>query len=112
MRVKEKPEFVWRMQQPNQGRKYNLFPSKSHEKLLITGSIAKKKDNFGREIAAAMAAIGVASKEKAPQSKAAQSPKEQKLERRRKPSATDLGLMAAIQEASLDSRKDFSCPFH
>lgn len=109
MRVREQPDYAWRMHQPNQGRKYNLFPSKSHEKLLITGSIEEKKDNFGRELAAAMAAIGVTPKEKPHPARAAASPKEQKLERRKKPSVTDLGLMAAIHEASMDSRKKPSC---
>lgn len=104
--MKEQPEYVWRMHQPNHDRKYNLFPSKSHEKLLVTGSIANKKDNFGRELAAAMAAIGVTSKEKPQHSRAAASPKEQKLGRRKKPSVTDLRLMAAIHEASMDSRKN------
>lgn len=109
MKVNEQPEYVWRMHQPNQGRRYNIFPSKSHEKLLITGSIANKKDNFGRELAAAMAAIGGTSKEKPQHSRAVASPKEQKLERRRKPSVTNLRLMAAIHEASMDSRKNTKC---
>lgn len=107
MKVEEQPKFVWRMHQPSRSRKYNLFPSKSHEKLLITGPIlppTQKKDNFGSELAAAMASIGQP-KEKAQPPRAAASPKEQKTERRKKPSVTDLGFMAAIHEASMDSRE-------
>lgn len=75
---------------------------------MITGPIAKKKDNSGPELTAAMAAIGSA-REKPQQPRAAPFPKEQKLERRKKPSVTDLRFMAAIHEASMDSRKKDAC---
>lgn len=107
MKVEEQPKFVWRMHQPSRSRKYNLFPSKSHEKLLITGPViptTQKKDNFGSDPAAAMTSIGQP-KEKPQPLRTAASPTEQKLERRKKPSVTDLGFMAAINEASMDSRE-------
>ena len=106
MKVEEQPKFVWRMHQPSRSRKYNLFPSKSHEKLLMTGPIiptTQKKDNFGSELSAAVTSIGQP-KDKPQPPRTAASPKEQKLERRKKPSVTDLGFMAAIHEASMDSR--------
>lgn len=53
---RDQPRFMWRMHQPSQTKKYNLFPHKSHEKLSITTPILGR--SFGREVSAAMAKVG------------------------------------------------------
>ncbi|KFX97029.1 hypothetical protein V490_03014 [Pseudogymnoascus sp. VKM F-3557] len=113
---KEKDKYVWRMHQPAQLPKYQLFPSSSQEKLAITTSLGRKTPEFGRKTpefgrntpdldqtaSTAMAAKGNAVEGPSPIS-ATGLKREPSLGRRRKPSVTDLGHMATVQEVAMDS---------
>jgi hypothetical protein len=106
------------MHQPAQLPKYQLFPSSSQEKLAITTSLGRKTPEFGRKTpefgrntpdldqtaSTAMAAKGNAVEGPSPIS-ATGLKREPSLGRRRKPSVTDLGHMATVQEVAMDSRK-------
>lgn len=57
---KEKEKYVWRMHQPPQTTRYQLFPSISQEKLTITTTIGRKSPELDPALAIAMATIGLA----------------------------------------------------
>lgn len=99
---KGKEKFIWRLQQPSETRKYQLFPAK--DKLL---SITSGRNSPDPEQAFAIAMgnsnnssdrpiIGAAMRLKA---------KEISLLRRRKPSLSELGPMTTVQEIAMDSRE-------
>jgi hypothetical protein len=100
---KGKERFIWRMHQPSETRKYQLFPAK--DKLCITAG--RNSPDPEKAFALAMSQsssvpdrpfIGTAMRMKT---------KEQSLLRRRKPSVSDLGPMTTVQEIAMDSRKSF-----
>ncbi|KFY39918.1 hypothetical protein V494_03752 [Pseudogymnoascus sp. VKM F-4513 (FW-928)] len=120
---KEKDKYVWRMHQPSQPPRYQLFPSSSQEKLGITTALGRKTPEFGRNtpelgrntpelgrntpeldqtLPNAMAAKGSAAEGPSPTSGPSLK-REPSLGRRRKPSVTDLGHMATVQEVAMDS---------
>lgn len=99
---KGKEKFVWRLQQPPETRKYQLFPAK--DKLL---SITSGRNSPDPEQAFAIAmgtsnngcdrpVVGTAMRLKA---------KEISLLRRRKPSLSEMGPMTTVQEIAMDSRE-------
>lgn len=93
------------MHQPSQQPRYQLFPSSSQEKLAITTTaLGRKTPELDQTLPIAMAAKGNAVE--GPSPTAGTGPKrEPSLGRRRKPSVTDLGHMATVQEVAMDSRK-------
>ncbi|TGO10771.1 hypothetical protein BTUL_0126g00250 [Botrytis tulipae] len=83
--MEEKEKHIWRMHQPSEApRKYSIFPSK--DKLLI-----------GSERQSPESSLSLALGEK----HNVQKPKE--LNKRRKPSVTELGPMTTVHEVSMDS---------
>src|SRR5271156_4337300 len=98
---KGKDKFIWRMHQPSETRKYQLFPAK--DKLSITPgrNSPDPEQAFALAMSHSSSApdrpfIGTAMRTKI---------KEQSLLRRRKPSVSDLGPMTTVQEIAMDSRK-------
>lgn len=90
--TEEKEKYIWRMHQPSEApRKYSIFPSK--EKLSI--SSGRQSPNVDSE-----------STSTSGEKQNIQKPKE--LNKRRKPSLTELGFMTTVHEAAMDSRKFFS----
>ena len=92
------------MHQPTQPPKYQLFPSTSQEKLSSTTTIGRRSPELDQALAFTMATMGNTVDRPSPPS-IARLKKEPSLTRRRKPSVTDLGLMATVQEFAMDSRK-------
>ncbi len=105
MECTEEPKFVWRMHKPSQARKYHLFPSRSQERLTITTPLAKRKDDSAHDVNAATAAAELKIDTSTECNDYYKTDKQRTLERRKKPSVTGLSYMAAIHEASMDSRK-------
>jgi hypothetical protein len=93
----EEKKHVWRMHQPSEPRKFQLFPSK--EKLSITAG-RKSPDSDS------VLSMGQNEKDRSLLSTAIRSikPKEQTLIRRRKVSVPELGPMTTVQEIAMDSR--------
>ncbi|KFY87784.1 hypothetical protein V500_06757 [Pseudogymnoascus sp. VKM F-4518 (FW-2643)] len=98
---KEKDKYVWRMHQPSQQPRYQLFPSSSQEKLAITTALGRKTPELD-QTPNAMAAKGNAVEGPSPTAGTGLK-REPSLGRRRKPSVTDLGHMATVQEVAMDS---------
>ncbi|ELR04034.1 hypothetical protein GMDG_06545 [Pseudogymnoascus destructans 20631-21] len=97
---KEKDKYVWRMHQPSQPPRYQLFPSSSQEKLAITTSLGRKTPELDQTLPNATTAKGNAAEGPSPTNGLKREPN---LGRRRKPSVTDLGHMATVQEVAMDS---------
>src|ERR1700728_3543139 len=100
---KGKERFIWRMHQPSETRKYQLFPAK--DKLSITPGRNSPDPEQAFALAMSQSStvpdrpfIGTTMRVKI---------KEQSLLRRRKPSVSDLGLMTTVQEIAMDSRESF-----
>lgn len=89
--TEDKEKFVWRMHQPTETRKYQLFPAK--DKLSITAQ--KSQEDMSEK---AQVILGTSSRGKV---------KEQTLVRRRKVSVPELGPspMTTVQEIAMDSRE-------
>lgn len=98
--TEEKEKYVWRMHQPTESRKYQLFPAK--EKLSITaGRRSPDSETAATGQVAEKVSLGGGLRQK---------PKEQTLVRRRKVSVPELGPMTTVQEIAMDSRKsDINC---
>jgi hypothetical protein len=89
----EKDVYVWRMHQPSESRKYQLFPAA--DKLLITvGRTNPDPEAMGQGEKGASTAGAMRPK-----------PKEPSLIRRRKVSVPELGPMTTVQEVAMDSRE-------
>ncbi|KAB8294820.1 hypothetical protein EYC80_006781 [Monilinia laxa] len=85
--TEEKEKYIWRMHQPSEApRKYSIFPSK--EKLSI--SSGRRSPNIDSE-----STFTSGDKQNI------QKPKE--LNKRRKPSLTELGFMTTVHESAMDS---------
>lgn len=93
---------MWRMHQPSQPPRYQLFPSSSQEKLAITTTLGRKTPELDQTLPNATTAKGNAAEGPSPTNGLKREPS---LGRRRKPSVTDLGHMATVQEVAMDSRK-------
>ncbi|KAM3075153.1 hypothetical protein ACMFMG_007393 [Clarireedia jacksonii] len=88
----EKDRYIWRLHQPSDPRRYSIFPAK--EKVaIIPGRQSPTIDDRS------MSSIGQGEKDR----HNIQRPKELSLNRRRKPSVTDLGPMTTVQENPMDS---------
>jgi hypothetical protein len=85
------------MHQPNEPRKYQLFPGV--EKLSL--NVARLQDSDALPI---MGATIAASEKILPLGNSSRRPKEQSLVRRRKVSVPELGPMTTVQEVAMDSR--------
>lgn len=84
--MEEKEKHIWRMHQPSEApRKYSIFP--------------KEKLSIGSDRQSPESSLPLALGEK----HNIQKPKE--LNKRRKPSVTELGPMTTVHEVSMDSRK-------
>lgn len=92
------------MHQPSQQPRYQLFPSSSQEKLATTTALGRKTPELDQTLPNAMAAKGNAVEGPSPTAGPGLK-RELSLGRRRKPSVTDLGHMATVQEVAMDSRK-------
>jgi hypothetical protein len=100
---KGKERFIWRMHQPSETRKYQLFPAK--DKLCI--SAGRNSPDPEQAFALAMSqSSGIPDRPFAGTAMRVKL-KEQSLLRRRKPSVSDLGLMTTVQEIAMDSRESF-----
>lgn len=100
--AEEKEKFVWRMHQPTEPRKYQLFPAK--DKLQITAG--RKSPDPETVFAVAMGHSGTAEKERSLLGNALRiKVKEPPLIRRRKVSVPELGPMTTVQEVAMDSRE-------
>lgn len=85
--MEEKEKHIWRMHQPSEApRKYSIFPSKD-------------KLSIGSDRQSPESSLSLALGEK----HNVQKPKE--LNKRRKPSVTELGPMTTVHEVSMDSRE-------
>jgi hypothetical protein len=103
--VDEKEKYVWRMHQPTETRKYQLFPTK--DKLSITAGQKKEADaEQSQPQSTAPGQNGSTEKDRSLLGTALRlKPKEQTLIRRRKVSVPELGPMTTVQEIAMDSRK-------
>ncbi len=100
---KGKEKFIWRMHQPVETRKYQLFPAK--DKLSMTPG----RNSPDPEQAFALAMSQSSNPTERPMGTAMRlKVKEQSLLRRRKPSVSDLGPMTTVQEIAMDSRESIS----
>lgn len=101
---KEKDKYVWRMHQPSQPRRYQLFPNTSQEKLIISTTVGHKTPYLDQSLPNVMAVKGNVVDGPSPTggSSLKRGPS---LGRRRKPNLPDLGQMTTVQEAAMDSRK-------
>lgn len=100
--TEEKEKYTWRMHQPTESRKYQLFPAK--EKLsMIPG---RKSPDTETGIPVAMGQNGPTEKERSLLGVALRlKSKEPPIIRRRKVSVPELGPMTTVQEISMDSRE-------
>jgi hypothetical protein len=95
----EKETYVWRMHQPTEPRKYQLFPAK--DKLSITAG--RKSPDPETVLSSTM---GQAEKDRTILGNVTRPKvKEQTLIRRRKVSVPELGPMTTVQEIAMDSRE-------
>ena len=98
----EKEKYIWRMHQPTESRKYQLFPAK--DKLSITAGHKNADAEPSQSIT--MGQNGSTEKDRSLLSTALRlKPKEQTLIRRRKVSVPELGPMTTVQEIAMDSRE-------
>lgn len=95
----ENETYVWRMHQPSEPRKYQLFPAK--DKLSIAAG--RKSPDPETVLSSTM---GPGEKERSiPGGAIRTKSKEQTLIRRRKVSVPELGPMTTVQEIAMDSRE-------
>ena len=92
------------MHQPSQPPRYQFFPSTSQEKLTIATTVGRKTPELDHMLSNTMAPKGNAVEGPSPTAVTGLK-RELSLGRRRKPSVTDLGHMATVQEVAMDSRK-------
>ncbi|CZR60688.1 uncharacterized protein PAC_10584 [Phialocephala subalpina] len=93
-------KYVWRMHQPTEPRKYQLFPAK--DKLSIAGG--HRSADAEQSQSTGMGENGTNEKDRSLISTALRlKTKEQPIVRRRKASITDLGPMTTVQEIAMDS---------
>ncbi|KAF8849322.1 hypothetical protein BDZ45DRAFT_663315 [Acephala macrosclerotiorum] len=96
----EKEKYVWRMHQPTEPRKYQLFPAK--DKLSIAGG--HRSADAEQSQSKAAGENGTNEKDRSLIATALRlKPKDQPIVRRRKASITDLGPMTTVQEIAMDS---------
>ncbi|TVY73184.1 hypothetical protein LSUE1_G008561 [Lachnellula suecica] len=105
----EKEKYIWRMHQPSEPRKYQLFPQreraststgrKSPESETASTQAFPSGQNGMGEKERSILGLGSAFKLKPKDQK----PKEQSLVRRRKVSVPELGPMTTVQEIAMDS---------
>ena len=100
----DKEKYIWRMHQPAEPRKYQLFPA--FDKLSVTTVGAKSPES---ETSSGMASVGSATEKILPPGHPIRKTKEQSLVRRRKISVPELGPMTTVQEVAMDSRKSWQC---
>ena len=100
-----KERFIWRMHQPSETRKYQLFPAK--DKLSITAG--RNSPDPEQAFALAMSQSSTVPDRSFIGTSMRVKMKEQSLLRRRKPSVSDLGPMTTVQEIAMDSRESFWC---
>ncbi|PVH80517.1 hypothetical protein DL98DRAFT_571819 [Cadophora sp. DSE1049] len=97
-------KYVWRMHQPTEPRKYQLFPA-AKEKLSIAAG--QKNGDVESSQSTTAGQNGTNEKDRSLLTNALRlglKPKEQPVNRRRKPSMpTDLGPMTTVQEVAMDS---------
>lgn len=103
----EKEKYVWRMHQPTEPRKYQLFPTL--EKLSM--STGRRSPDAESEPAVLKSTI-VAERERSGPGNLLRKTKEATLIRRRKISVPELGPMTTVQEVSMDSRMDLCSTLH
>ncbi|RDW80020.1 hypothetical protein BP6252_04658 [Coleophoma cylindrospora] len=84
----EKEKYVWRLHQPSESRRFNLFPSKEKPSSIST----VRKPSIPESVTLGDAKSNLRSKSK-----------EQPLGRRRKISVPELGPMTTVQEVPMDS---------
>ncbi|KAE9378448.1 hypothetical protein N431DRAFT_501086 [Stipitochalara longipes BDJ] len=100
--VDEKEKYVWRMHQPTEPRKYQLFPTK--DKLSITAGQKNADAEQSQSQSTTMGQNGSSEKDRSLLGTALRlKPKEQTLIRRRKVSVPELGPMTTVQEIAMDS---------
>ncbi len=93
---------MWRMHQPAEPRKYQLFPAK--DKLSIAAG--HKNPDTEASQSTTMGQNGSTEKDRSLVGTALRlKPKEQTLIRRRKVSVPELGPMTTVQEVAMDSRE-------
>ncbi|KAE8453894.1 hypothetical protein EG329_007670 [Mollisiaceae sp. DMI_Dod_QoI] len=98
--IGEKEKYVWRMHQPTEPRKYQLFPAK--DKLSIAGGHRNGDAETSQSTGAGE--NGTNEKDRSLIATALRiKPKEQPIVRRRKPSISELGPMTTVQEIAMDS---------
>ncbi|PQE04741.1 PIF1 helicase protein [Rutstroemia sp. NJR-2017a BBW] len=90
----EKNRYIWRLHQPSDPRRYNIFPAKEK----VATSSGRHSPSVD-ELSTLPMDQGEKDKHNI------QRPKELSLNRRRKPSVTDLGPMTTVQENPMDSRE-------
>lgn len=86
---------MWRMNQPSEPKRYQLFPQKDKLSRPSGRDSPDPEKAFALALADSSRGFGFSLKMKA---------KEQ-LSKRRKPSVAELGPMTSVQEVSMDSRK-------
>jgi hypothetical protein len=91
------------MHQPSEARRYQLFPVQ--DKLSIAPSLGRKSPEGTKSAEAELVAVGTMAPGSSPPVSMRNRVKDQVLLRKRKPSISDLGLMATVQEVAMDSRK-------
>ncbi|RDW92400.1 hypothetical protein BP5796_01794 [Coleophoma crateriformis] len=84
----EKEKYVWRLHQPSESRRFNLFPSKEKPSSIST----VRKPSISESVTLGDAKSNLRSKSK-----------DQPLGRRRKISVPELGPMTTVQEVPMDS---------
>ena len=102
----EREKYIWRMHQPTETRKYQLFPA--FDKLSVT--VASKSPES--ETSSGMASVGSSTEKSLPTNHPLRKAKEQSLVRRRKVSVPELGPMTTVQEVPMDSRKSWQYTGH
>lgn len=104
--IDESEKYVWRMHQPTEPRKYQLFPA-AKEKLSIAAG--QKNSDAESSQSTTTGQSGTNEKDRSLLTNALRlglKAKEQPVNRRRKPSMpTDLGPMTTVQEVAMDSRE-------
>lgn len=95
-------KYVWRMHQPTEPRKYQLFPA-AKDKLSIG---AGQKNVDAESSQSTTGPNGTNDKDRSLLANGLRlKPKDQTINRRRKPSIPELGPMTTVQEVAMDSRE-------
>lgn len=98
-------KYVWRMNQPSESHKYQLFPPPDS-----TSTTANKMANTE---AVPWKATHILDRNRSGSTGALRSmSKEPNLTRRRKASVSDLGPMTTVQEVAMDSREYILFEYH